>query len=121
MAKITASLTVDAIQNSINGVNDLNGKRVGTINQSTSARYLENREIRYFVYMDFKGLSTAFENGQLDAVVFDAPILADYTNTAGRGIGELVGPVFIPENYGIALPSDSPLKEQINQSLLRLR
>lgn len=121
VAKITASLTVDAIQNSVNGVNDLHGKRVGTIDQSTSARYLQNREVRYLAYGDFTSLKSAFEDGQLDAVVFDAPILAYYVNTSGRDIGEMVGPVFIPENYGIALPTDSVLKEQLNQSLLRLR
>lgn len=121
VAKITASLTVDAIQNSVSGINDLHGKRVGTIDQSTSARYLQNREVRYLAYTDLNSLTNAFENDQLDAVVFDAPILAYYVNTKGKEIGELVGPVFIPENYGIALPTDSVLTEQLNQSLLRLR
>jgi polar amino acid transport system substrate-binding protein len=33
----------------------------------------------------------------------------------------LMDKVFKPENYGIALPTGSPLREEINQSLLRLR
>ncbi len=121
VAKITASLTVDAIQNSITGINDLHGKRVGTIDQSTSASYLQNRELRYLAYTDFNQLRAAFEDGQLDAVVFDAPILAYYVNTDGQDLGELVGPVFIPENYGIAVSANSTFTEQFNQSLLRLR
>jgi polar amino acid transport system substrate-binding protein len=62
-----------------------------------------------------------FEDGNLDAVVFDAPILAYYTNTDGADFAQLVGPMFQLESYGIALPTDSQLIEPINQSLLKLR
>ena len=57
----------------------------------------------------------------MDAVVFDAPILAYYVNNEGYNSAQLVGPVFLRENYGIILPPNSPLAEEINQSLLRLR
>jgi polar amino acid transport system substrate-binding protein len=42
-------------------------------------------------------------------------------NTDGAKIAELAGPTFQHENYGIALPTGSPLIEPINQSLLKLR
>ncbi len=63
----------------------------------------------------------AFEGNTLDAVVFDAPVLAYYANTIGRGKARIVGAVFLRENYGIVLPPNSPLAEPLNQSLLRLR
>ncbi len=63
----------------------------------------------------------AFEAGDVNVVVFDAPILAYYVTTDGAEIAKLAGPVFLPESYGIALQSGSPLAEEINQSLLRLR
>ena len=63
----------------------------------------------------------AFEAGDLDAVVFDAPILAYYVVTDGAEIGQLAGPTFQHESYGIALPSGSDLIEPINQALLKMR
>ncbi len=121
VAHITAALTVDAIQGSVNSINDLYGKRIGTTSGSTAAAYLERRELRYQDYPDLTQLTQAFEAGDLDAVVFDAPILAHYVNAEGAGIGQLVGPVFLRENYGIALATGSDLAEPMNQSLLRLR
>lgn len=121
VAKITATLTVDAIESSVNSVADLYGKRVGTTAGSTAADFLEDRDIRFRGFADLDELIKSFEAKELDAVVFDAPILAYYANTDGAGIAQLVGPVFLPENYGIALPTGSPLAEPINQGLLKLR
>lgn len=121
VARITASMTVDAIENAVNSVDDLYGRRVGTTANSTSAAYLDRRELRYVGYDDLAVLLADFEVGQLDAVVFDAPILAHYASRAGADKAQLVGSVFLPENYGIALPSGSALAEPLNQSLLKLR
>ena len=54
-------------------------------------------------------------------MVHDAPILAYHVATDPETNGRLLDRVFRAENYGIALPSGSPLREPINQSLLRLR
>jgi polar amino acid transport system substrate-binding protein len=62
-----------------------------------------------------------FEDSALDAVFFDGPILSYYTTTRGNGVARMVPRIFKPENYGMALPTGSPLQEQINQGLLRLR
>ena len=40
-------------------------------------------------------------------------------NTDGDGIGVLVGPVFLRDNYGFALQTGSELREPINRALLR--
>lgn len=121
VARITAAMTISAITSSVNSVNDLYGKRVGTITGSTAAGFLENRSMRFQGYDGLEAVLENFEAGMLDAVVFDAPILAYYVNTSGRGIAQLSGSVFLPENYGIALPSNSPLSEDINLALLAIR
>ena len=64
---------------------------------------------------------TDFENGEIDAVVFDGPILAWYLQSRSKESGRLVERVFKRENYGIALPTGSPLTEDINRALLALR
>lgn len=121
VAKITAVLTVEAIQSNVSGVNDLYDKRVGTIEGSTAANFLEGRDMRFAALSDLSNLLDAFEAGELDAVVFDAPILAYYVNTNPQAEARVVGSVFMRENYGIALPSGSELAEPLNQSLLKLR
>ncbi|WP_420861625.1 transporter substrate-binding domain-containing protein [Algirhabdus cladophorae] len=121
VANITAMMTVSAIEGSINSVQDLEGRSVGTIGQSTAAGYLDAREVDYASFDTSESLLAAFGAKQLDAVVFDAPILAYYANTEGRGTATLVGSAFKSENYGFILPTGSALREPINQSLLRLR
>ncbi|MFT6527752.1 MAG: polar amino acid transport system substrate-binding protein [Celeribacter sp.] len=121
VARITAAMTVGAIQANVSDINDLYGKNVGTISGSTAADFLDKRDLGFSGYSDVTLLLEAFEADKIDAVVFDAPILAYYVNSQKNNHARLVGQVFLAENYGIALPSNSPLSEQINQSLLELR
>ncbi|MEO0944775.1 MAG: transporter substrate-binding domain-containing protein [Pseudomonadota bacterium] len=121
VANITAAMTVQAIQASVQSVNDLYGRRVGTTSGSTASVFLDGRDIRYSGFDGLDELLEAFEDGRVNAVVFDAPILSYYVNTSGNAFGELVGPVFLRENYGFALPTDSVLREPINRVLLRFR
>lgn len=121
VARITATMTVEAIQSSVTSINDLYSREVGTIDGSTAAAFLDARDMGYRGFDGLDSLQAAFEAGDLDAVVFDAPILAYYVNTVGGDMGEMVDKVFLRENYGIALPTGSALAEPINQSLLKLR
>ncbi|SEK93424.1 transporter substrate-binding domain-containing protein [Pacificibacter marinus] len=121
VARITAAMTVDAIQANVADINDLYGKNVGTLSGSTAGDFLDKRDIKFAGYTDITLLLEAFEIGAIDVVVFDAPILAYYVNSQKDNKARLIGQVFLAENYGIALQSNSVLSEQINQSLLELR
>ena len=121
VARITAAMTISAIESSISSVNNLYGKRVGTVSGSTVQTFLQNRDLNGIAMKDLTDVIKAFKDGELDAVVFDAPILAYYVLTDGAEFGQLTGSTFQHESYGIALPSDSELIEPINQSLLELR
>lgn len=121
VAKITAVMTVEAISGSVNSVNDLYGKEVGTIEGSTAAGFLDRREIGYAAYPDLKPLLAAFEAQELNAVVFDAPVLNYYIRQGGHAFGRTVGPAFLRENYGLVFPAGSPLVEDVNRVLLALQ
>lgn len=121
VARITTAMTVEAITGSVNSVNDLYGKSVGTIAGSTSAGFLERREIGFAAYDGLQSLIAGFEAGHLDAVVFDAPVLAYYATHQGQRQAVMIGSVFLRENYGILFPTGSPLVEDVNQALLMLR
>jgi len=120
VAHITASLTVEAITGSIKSIEDLEGRRVATTEGSTASAFLRSREIGHKTFTSLAELLEAFESDTLDAVVFDGPILSHYVATDGKGTARLIERVFRPENYGIALPEGSVLREPINRTLLRL-
>ncbi|WP_066707309.1 transporter substrate-binding domain-containing protein [Celeribacter ethanolicus] len=121
VARITAVLTIDAIQSNVSGIGDLYGKSIGTVESSTASDFLTRRDLRFTGYANPTEMLEAFEAREVEAIVFDAPILAYYVTHAGKGKARLVGPIFLPENYGIALPTNSPYADQINHSLLKLR
>jgi polar amino acid transport system substrate-binding protein len=119
-AAITASLTVQQLGGDINGPGDLPGKKVATISQSVAADYLAQQGINYVGVANIDQATSLLEQGEVDAVVFDAPVLQYYAANHGNGKVKVVGPVFKTVFYGIAVPTGSPMRKQINEGLLSL-
>ena len=121
VAKITAVMTVDAISGSVSSVNDLYGKRTGTIESSTAAKFLRRRDIDYKGYQNLEDMLAAFESGEIRVVVFDAPVLNYYVQHGGSEYGRTIGAVFLREYYGFAFPQGSDLTEEVNRTLLEMQ
>ena len=121
VASITAATTVNALNSNVQSLSDLDKRRVGTIGGSTSAEFLSDRGIAFVEYDAPSNMFEAFELQQIDTLVFDGPILAYYQQTQGAGRVRLLERTYRPENYGIVMPTGSPLKEEIDQVLLKLR
>jgi len=121
VAQITAALTVSAIQSNIESISDLEGRQVGTIGGSTSASFLDQRGIVPIEFENLEDMFAGFETGALDGVVFDGPILAYYVRNQGQGKAELLERVYRPENYCMAFPTGSNLRDNVDQAMLRLR
>jgi len=119
-AGVTAELTVSELQGSIESIEDLPGKKVATVVGTTSAEFLQEQRT------PFRGVETIneaydlLERGHIEAIVYDAPVLQYYAATADRDSVRLVGQTIKPEDYGIALPSNSPHEEDINRALLQI-
>jgi polar amino acid transport system substrate-binding protein len=120
-AAVTSSLTVQQLRGDINGPEDLPGKRVGSIHGSTSVEYLRQRNLEPLEFAKIEEAYQALENHQIDAVVYDTPILLYYTAHDGKGKTQTVGAMFRKENYGIVFPSNSPLRKRVNEALLKLK
>jgi polar amino acid transport system substrate-binding protein len=119
-AVITTNLTVSQIQGEVSGVDDLESGRVTTVRGTTSEAYLRESGVGAVLVETADEAFAALERSDTDAVVYDSPILRYYAETQGRGRVTVVGPVFDREYYGIALASDSPLTERLDQALLSL-
>jgi ABC-type amino acid transport substrate-binding protein len=120
-AFVTAEVTVSSLQSSISDVNDLPGKRVVTVNGTTSADYLREERIPFRSVERIEEAYELLENEDVDAIVYDAPILQYYAATANNSKTQVVGSPFHLEYYGIALATQSPYKEEINKALLEIR
>ena len=93
--------------------------RVGTIEETTSAAYLRENQISFQPYKkQFEGLR-AIADGEVEAFVYDAPLLRYLINLNFKGKLEVLPRTFERQDYGIALPSHSPLREPINRVLLK--
>ncbi|MBY5993677.1 transporter substrate-binding domain-containing protein [Ferrimonas balearica] len=124
-AALASSLTLGAITSDINGPQDLRGKRVGAKTESTASVYLTDKGIRHREFEDLAALLEALDAGVVQAVVADDAVLKyalGQASAEGRFESISVLPYqFERQNYGLVLPDDSPIREELNQALLKVR
>ncbi|MFN8485883.1 MAG: transporter substrate-binding domain-containing protein [Anaerolineae bacterium] len=120
-ATVTSSLTVQQLQGTIAGPADLPGKSVATVQGSTAAQWLTAQNIDFTPVDKIEDAYALLAADRVQAVVYDAPVLLYYANNKGKGTVQTVGPIFRQETYGIALPTGSPLRKELNEALLKLR
>jgi ABC-type amino acid transport substrate-binding protein len=120
-AAITTIMTVNQLSSDINGVNDLPGKKVATVKNSTAERYLQEHGSKVTGFDTIEEAYEALDQGDVVAVVYDQPILDYHLKVAGGSSEQVVGRMFQRQNYGIGLQQDSPYRKQINSALLKLR
>jgi ABC-type amino acid transport substrate-binding protein len=119
-ATVTSSQTVAQLQSNIQGSGDLPGKMIGTAAGTIAADYLTQRGLPF---VDVKTADDAIRmltRGDVQAIVYDAPTLQYGAAKRGNGVLLVVGPIFRPEKYGIALAEGSTLRKLINEALLSM-
>jgi polar amino acid transport system substrate-binding protein len=119
-AQLTTTLTVQQIQGEINGPEDLPGKPVATIENTTAADYLTGQNIQAQAFRRLDDMFAALLNKKVDAVVFGARVLGYYAAHQGKGRVTLVGPEFNADSIAMVFPRDSPLRRRIDVALLQL-
>jgi ABC-type amino acid transport substrate-binding protein len=119
-AAITTALTVSELGDAIRGPGDLPHVRVGTMRGTSSEDYLQHQRLVYRTYQDPQAGLQALANNQIDAVVYDAPLLRYLAITAFKGRVEVLPGTFERQDYGIALQAGSALREPINRALLEM-
>lgn len=118
---ITSAMTIDQLRGDIGGPDDLPGRRVGIVAGSTSGNVAKTIGAKTADFPQIADALDALSKKQVDAVVYDAPILLYFAAHEGRGKVLIVGSIFHRENYGILFPSGSELRKPISEALLRLR
>lgn len=120
-AGVTTELTFQRLHGTINGPEDLPGKHIVTVEGSTANAWLTDRRIKHSTVETVDDAYALLDNRIAQAVVYDYPVLL-FRALQHPDRGYIVpGDAFNTEVYGIALPQGSPLREEINRSLLRLK
>ena len=117
------SILVPASNDAVEGVAQLQGKKVATQLGTTSVDFIK-REIpqaKLIPYPDQSQMFMAVMTGAADAAVFDRPTLEYFVSIKGQGRVKVVGPVYQGEDYGIAMPKHSPWVPRINRALADMK
>jgi polar amino acid transport system substrate-binding protein len=119
-ATVTSTQTVARLHSGIRGPDDLPGKKIATVPGTFAADYLSERGLPYLNLNNTADGFRMISQGTVDAIVYDAPTLQYWAAKLGSGELVVVGPVFRPEKYGIAVANGSGLSKSINEALLAM-
>jgi polar amino acid transport system substrate-binding protein len=117
-AGITSKLTKQELQGVVHGETDLRSVRVGAPVGSATAEYLERQRISYRGFAGPLDGLKALQAGTIDAFVYDKPLLTWLVLQDFSGTLRVLDITFDNQNYAIALPKGSLLREIINEPLL---
>lgn len=116
-------LMVRADDHSINGPQDLNGKRLCSVTGSTSATVVKEKfanEVQLMEQPGYAECATALFSGIVDAVTTDDIILAGLAS-ASRGRLRVVGKPFTQEYYGVGIKKgNTELATKINGAITEM-
>jgi ABC-type amino acid transport substrate-binding protein len=115
-AAIASALTVEGMNAAVRGPEDLPRAAIGTVANSAAAGWLQEHRLDFEGYRDLAAAMADLEQGDLDAVVYDAPILRSLTTEGGEV--QVLPHVLRHESYALAMPPESSLREELNRALL---
>ncbi|MES2595973.1 MAG: transporter substrate-binding domain-containing protein [Verrucomicrobiota bacterium] len=119
-ASFTTTLTINTLKGDINGPGDLPGRKVATVQGSTAETWLTAKGAKVEPFATVTDCVLALKDGKVQAVVYDAPVLQYEAGKLNDDKLQMVGQMFQRQNYAFALQQDSPLRERLNQALLKL-
>jgi len=117
-------LLINADDDSIQTVEDLDGKSVGTKTGSTSHDYLRNKLEADADLEPYPGSSDMYQallGGAVDAVFYDAPNVGYFAKTKGGDRVKTVGPLYEGQQYGLALVEGSEWVDDVNEALASMK
>jgi ABC-type amino acid transport substrate-binding protein len=119
-ATVTSTQTIARMQSMIRGPEDLAGKTIASVPGTVAGDYLAARGLPFTTVTYGPDGIRMLVRGEVQAVVFDAATLQYWAARQGKGLVQVVGPIFRPQKYAIAVPVGSALRKQINRSLLEI-
>ena len=119
-AALTAAVvTMAGVEGRVDMPEDLVGRVVGVVEQSSSQRFLAGENVETRRFPDLRAALDALDADRVEAVAAAAPSL-DYIVAETGGLDLQVRSTRLDPHYvSMVLPEDSPLREPLNVALLR--
>lgn len=108
----------------VEDIDDLEGMSIATKTGSTSYDYLEDKfgdDADVTPYPGTSDMYMALLGRNVDAVFYDAPNVAYFSQTRGEGRTKVVGPLYEGQQYGIVFNKGSEWVEPTNEALAEMR
>jgi len=117
---IASSLTADRLRTSVQASSDLVEVATGTVVGSSSDEWLSAHGIGFEGFPDTRTGLDMLAAGNIEAFVYDRPLLRWLVRRDTDAGLHLTTVEFGRQDYGIALPEGSALRERLNRALLAL-
>lgn len=117
-AALTSQLTLKQLRGTVHGEADLRYVRVAGIAGTETTEYLGRQHIAHQDFADAEAGLSALNKGQIDAFVYDRPLLLWLIMEHFSSSLQVLDATFDPQVYAIALPQGSKLRLPIDLALL---
>jgi polar amino acid transport system substrate-binding protein len=117
-AALSSALTLNQLRGNVHSEADLRYVRAAAIAGTETTEYLDREHIAHQDFASPDAGLLALRKGNIDAVVYDRPMLQWLVNKQFPGTLRVLPTSFDPQVYAIALPSGSALRTPLNLALL---
>jgi polar amino acid transport system substrate-binding protein len=119
-ASLASSFVVHRLKAVVTSPEDLARVRVAGVAGTSGELWLHAQGVRARSYPFVIQAMKALRRGDVQALVYEKPILGHMITQYGWRELQVLPHTLAVRDYAIALPTDSPLKEQINRALLKI-
>lgn len=117
-SSVASVMTTLSLSNQINSLADLPGKTVGVFTGSVSEDFAHDSGLDLHSFPNIEEAVAALLDGDIAAIIGDAPVLEYYAHTHTEQRVDVIGGVFEPDKYGFGLPLNSPLTRRLTVELI---
>lgn len=119
-ASIASSLTVNQLSGDIESLQELRQHDLGSVAASASLQFLEDNYVPVQPFKHVQAGLDALESGEIEAFVYDEPILKYEILSGNRTELQVLPYRFNTQYYSYGLPKGSPLADRINPIMLSI-
>jgi polar amino acid transport system substrate-binding protein len=119
-ATLASSFVVGQLRPSITGPGDLPRARLAAVAGTAGEQWVGGQGLSARTYPFVIQASKALQRGDVQALIFEKAIIGYMIKEYGWRELLVLPHTLTVSDYAIALPTDSPLKEQVNRALLKV-
>ena len=121
ISSLASSMTVNKMESGLEHISDLRKMKVATLVGTTSGLFLKENDIKHYTYDDIVSGLVDIEKGELDAFVYDLPILQYLIKEGGlEGSVAISEKTFDVQYYGFGISKSNPkFKNDVDRYILK--